>query len=453
MGQVSMRETGAIILAAGMGTRMRTALPKVLHPLGGQPMLGHLLDQLKGANLSLCVVVVGAGAEAVKAAMPDVSFVVQEPQLGTGHAVLSAREAYADFEGDLIVLYGDVPLLQQQTVAAMLAAVGADASADLVVLGFRAADPSGYGRLIVDSDGGLARIIEERDAGPEDREIDLCNSGAMAGDADMIFEFLEAVGDNNAKGEYYLTDIVGMAREKGKRIKVIEAQEDEVMGVNSLADLAEAEAKFQSKRRSEAMKDGVMLVDPESVYFAHDTEIAADVTIGPHVVFGTGVKVEEGARIEAFCHLDGCHIGEGAIIGPFARLRPGTRIGPSAKIGNFVELKKAVMHKGAKANHLAYIGDAEVGEGTNIGAGTITCNYDGVDKHRTKIGKNVLIGSNSALVAPLKIGDGVIVGAGSVISADIEDNALAMERAELTVKKGWAKTFWQKKTAAKDKKD
>ncbi len=448
-----MRETGAIILAAGRGTRMNTALPKVLHLVGGKPMLGHLLDELQGAGISRRVVVIGSGAEAVKEALPGVRFVLQEPQLGTGHAVLTARQAFADFEGDLVILYGDVPLLRQRTVSAMLATLGGEASGDLAVLGFRTSEPSGYGRMELGADGGLVRIIEDRDATPQEREIDLCNSGAMAGDAGMIFELLEAVGNTNAKGEYYLTDIVGLAGERGKRVTVFETQEDEVMGVNTLAELAEAEAVFQSRRRSKAMDNGVTLSDPGSVYFAHDTEIAAGVTIGPNVVFGPGVKIEAGARIEAFCHLEGCHIGEGAIIGPFARLRPGTRIGAAAKIGNFVELKKAVIHQGAKANHLAYIGDAEVGEGTNIGAGTITCNYDGVDKHRTKIGKGVLIGSNTALIAPVKIGDGAIIGAGSAISADVEDDALALERADLTLKKGWARKFWQRKQAAKATKD
>lgn len=448
-----MRETGAIILAAGMGTRMNTALPKVLHLIGGQPMLRHLLDALQGAGISRQVVVIGWGAEAVKAALPEVQFVLQEPQLGTGHAVLTARQAFADFEGELVVLYGDVPLLRQRTVSAMLAAVSGEASADLTVLGFRTSAPSGYGRMKLGADGGLERIIEDRDATPQEQEIDLCNSGAMAGDAGMIFELLEAVGNTNAKGEYYLTDIVGLAGQRGKRVTVFETQEDEVMGVNSLAELAAAEAVFQSRRRNEAMDNGVTLSDPGSVYFAHDTRIAAGVTIGPNVVFGPGVKIEAGARIEAFCHLEGCHIGKNAKIGPFARLRPGTRIGATAKIGNFVELKKAVIHQGAKANHLAYIGDAEVGEGTNIGAGTITCNYDGVDKHRTEIGKGVLIGSNTALIAPLKIGDGAIIGAGSTISADVEGDALAVERAELRLMKGWAGKFWQRKRAAKKAKE
>ena len=318
-----------------------------------------------------------------------------------------------------------------------------------MVLGFRASDPSGYGRLKLDVEGGLELIIEDRDVGPDEQLIDLCNSGAMAGDAAMIFEFLEAIDNDNAKGEYYLTDIVGIARQNGKRVTVFEAQEDEVMGVNSLVELAEAEAIFQSQRRNEAMESGVALSDPGSVYFAHDTEIAGDVTIGPNVVFGPGVTIEKGARIEAFCHLEGCHIGQGAVIGPFARLRPGTRIGAAAKIGNFVELKKTVMHEGAKANHLSYLGDAEIGAGANIGAGTITCNFDGVDKHRTEIGAGTLIGSNSALIAPIKIGDGVIVGAGSAISKDVEDDALAVERAELTLKKGWARQFLQRNRAVK----
>ncbi len=426
-----------IVLAAGQGTRMNSDLPKVLHTLAGAPLIAHALATARTLEPERTVVVVGHGAEAVAAAArgidEEVAVVEQAEQKGTGHAVLAAAPALDGFEGDVVVLYADTPLIRAESLQAMLDARAGGAA--VVVLGFEAAEPGGYGRLIVDA-GGLSAIVEARDATPEQLAIALCNSGIMAADAAWLFDRLAAVEPNNAKGEYYLTDVVGLAHAAGLHAIAITCPEAETLGVNSRADLAVAEAAFQARARAEALDNGTTLTDPATVWFALDTHIGRDVTIGPNVVFGPEVTIESGATIHAFCHLEGCHVSRGAKIGPFARLRPGAEIAEDVHIGNFVEIKNAIVEEGAKANHLTYIGDARVGAGANIGAGTITCNYDGVFKHHTDIGARSFIGSNSALVAPVTIGDGALVAAGSVITEDVPAGALALGRGRQTTKPG-----------------
>jgi bifunctional UDP-N-acetylglucosamine pyrophosphorylase/glucosamine-1-phosphate N-acetyltransferase len=425
-----------IVLAAGQGTRMNSDLPKVLHPLAGAPLIAHALAAARGVEPERTVVVTGHGGEAVAAAAraidPELRVVEQAEQLGTGHAVLQAAPELAGFEGDAIVLYGDTPFIRLETLKAMLEA--RVAGAGVVVLGFEAAEPGGYGRLVRDAAGGLAAIVEAKDATPEQRAIRLCNSGLMAADAATLFDLLAEVGNDNAKGEYYLTDVVALARSRGLSAAAITCPEAETLGVNSRADLAAAEAAFQARARAEAMANGATLTDPATVWFALDTVIGRDVVIGPNVVFGPEVTVESGATIHAFCHLEGCHVSRGAKVGPFARLRPGAEIAEDVHIGNFVEIKNAIVEEGAKANHLAYIGDARVGARANIGAGTITCNYDGVFKHRTEIGAGAFIGSNSALVAPVAVGARAVVAAGSVITQDVPEDALAIARQRQTVR-------------------
>lgn len=429
----------AIVLAAGQGTRMNSDLPKVLHTLAGAPLLAHALRAARSLDPERIVLVTGHGGDAVAAAAraidSDIAVVVQEEQKGTGHAVQQAEAALAGFAGDVVVLYGDTPFVRSETLEAMLAARGEGAA--VVVLGFEAADPGAYGRLVTGAEG-LEAIVEARDATPEERAIRLCNSGFMAADAGTLFALLAEVRPDNAKGELYLTDVVKHARARGLRAAAITCPETETLGVNSRTDLAAAEAAFQARARTEAFENGITLTDPATVWFALDTVIGRDVTIGPNVVFGPEVTVESGATIHAFCHLEGCHVSRGARIGPFARLRPGAEIAEDAHIGNFVEVKNAIVEEGAKANHLAYIGDARVGRGANIGAGTITCNYDGVFKHRTEIGAGAFIGSNSALVAPVTIGDGALVAAGSVITEDVPAGALAVARGRQEVKPGLA---------------
>jgi bifunctional UDP-N-acetylglucosamine pyrophosphorylase/glucosamine-1-phosphate N-acetyltransferase len=426
-----------IILAAGHGTRMNSDLPKVLHCVGSAPLIAHTLGTARSLEPERIVVVVGHGGEAVAAAAreidADVVVVEQAEQKGTGHAVLAAAPALDGFEGDVVVLYADAPLVRPERLVAMLEARAKGAA--VVVLGFEAADPGSYGRLVTDA-AGLAAIVEARDATGAEREIRLCNSGILASDARLLLDLLAAVEPNNAKGEYYLTDVVGLARAQGLHATAITCPEAEMLGVNSRADLAAAEAAFQARARDAALANGTTLVDPATVWFALDTVIGRDVTVGQNVVFGPEVTVESGATIHAFSHLEGCHVSRGARIGPFARLRPGAEIAEDVHVGNFVEVKNAIVEEGAKANHLAYIGDARVGAGTNIGAGTITCNYDGVFKHRTEIGARVFVGSNSALVAPVSIGDGAIVAAGSVITEDVPAGALALGRARQAVKPG-----------------
>lgn len=433
----------AIILAAGKGTRMKSDTHKVLHPLAGRPMLLHLIDSVDALDPARTVVVVGAGREQVEAAVQPLGAetVQQAEQLGTGHAVRMAEDALAGFEGDVLILYGDVPLVSTATMRRMLERLhGADAPA-AVVLGFRPFDPGAYGRVIADGQGHIVKMVEFKDASAEERAETLCNSGLMAVGAKDLFALLAQVTNANAAGEYYLPDIVMLAAAAGRHSAVIEADAHEVTGVNSRAELAALEAEWQQARRARAMADGATLVAPETVWFAHDTKLGRDVLVEPNVFFGPGVEVADRVTIHGFSHIEGARIASGATVGPYARLRPGTVLGEGAKVGNFVETKKAVLGKGAKANHLTYLGDADVGAGANIGAGTITCNYDGFFKYRTSIGEGAFIGSNSALVAPVAIGKEATVGAGSVITRDVEAGALGLTRAEPVVKPGWGTRF------------
>jgi bifunctional UDP-N-acetylglucosamine pyrophosphorylase / glucosamine-1-phosphate N-acetyltransferase len=430
--------TAVVILAAGQGTRMKSDLPKVLHRLAGAPLLAHAMQTARALEAERTVIVTGHGGTAVAQAAreidPDAILAVQRRQDGTAHAVQQARAALEGFAGDMIVLYADTPLIRPETLKAMVET--RRGGADVVVLGFHALDPAGYGRLVTSDDGGLLAIVEEKDATPAQRAINLCNSGVIAADCATLFTLIDKVRNANANREYYLTDIVGLARAGGLTARAITCPEAETLGVNSRANLAAAEAAFQARARAEALDNGTTLTAPATVWFALDTVIGRDVDIGPNVVFGPGVTVESGATIHAFCHLEGCHVSRGAAIGPFARLRPGAELAEDTRIGNFVEVKNAFIDTGAKANHLSYIGDAHVGAGSNIGAGAITCNYDGVFKHRTDIGPRAFIGSNTALVAPLSVGADAIVGAGSVITEDVPDGALAVARGRQVNKPG-----------------
>jgi len=432
----------AVILAAGKGTRMKSDLHKVLHPIAGRPMLLHLLASVEALGPERGVVVVGAGREQVAAAVAGagVEVVTQEPQLGTAHAVRQAEAELADFSGDILILYGDVPLVPAETMARMLARLHEADEPVAVVLGFRPADGLAYGRIAARG-GIIDKMVEYKDASPEERALTLCNSGLMAARATDLWALLARVGNDNAAGEYYLPDIVMLAAADGRRSAVIEAEPWEVAGVNSRAELALVEAEWQRRRRAAVMAEGATLIAPETVWFAHDTVIGRDVVIEPNVFFGPGATIGDNVTIHAFSHIEGATVAAGAEIGPYARLRPGAEIGEKAKVGNFVEIKKARLGKGAKANHLTYIGDAEVGEGANVGAGTISCNYDGFFKYRTMIGAGAFIGSNSALVAPVTIGDGAIVAAGSVVTADVPADALALARGRQEVKPGWAARF------------
>jgi bifunctional UDP-N-acetylglucosamine pyrophosphorylase/glucosamine-1-phosphate N-acetyltransferase len=436
------RDVAVVVLAAGKGTRMESDLPKVLHAVAGRPMVAHVLAAAAAAGPARTVLVVGPGMESVHGVAGDAAIVIQDPPLGTGHAVMQARAALEGFSGDILVLFGDTPLLTPDTLGRMLGALRDGRRAAVAVLGFRPADPGAYGRLVVDGRGSLEAVVEFRDASEDERGIGLCNGGVMAIDGDVLFDYLAEVRSDNAKGEYYLTDLVAVARSRGRNCAVVEGAEEEVLGVNTRAHLAHAEAVMQRRLRENAMAGGVTLVDPDSVYLAADTRLGRDVVVEPNVFFGPGVEVGPGARIRAFSHLEGARVAGGAEIGPYARLRPGADIGSRARIGNFVEVKAASVEDGAKVNHLAYIGDARVGAGANVGAGTITCNYDGKRKSRTDIGAGAFIGSNSSLVAPVTIGDGAIVGAGSAIGRDVPAGALAVTRAETVVKPGWAARFF-----------
>jgi len=443
------RQLACIILAAGKGTRMKSDLPKVLHPVAGVPMVGHVLAAARALEPDRIVVVVGPGMDNVAGAVHPALTVVQQRQQGTADAVAAARTHLDGFEGDVLVLFGDTPLMRAETLRRMVAARRMDGDPALVVLGMRPDDPGAYGRLITGADGNLERIVEFLDASPEERAVNLCNAGLMAFDGRRLWSILDRIGNDNAKGEYYLTDAVAVARRQGWACAVVEGDAEEVLGVNSRAELAEAEKILQNRLRRAAMENGATLTDPDTVWLTPDTKLGRDVLVGPNVFFGPGVVVEDGVEIRAFCHLEGVLIRKGASVGPFARLRPGADIGEGAHIGNFVEVKAATLGAGAKANHLAYLGDADIGAGSNIGAGTITCNYDGFLKHRTTIGAGAFIGSNSTLVAPVRIGDGAIVGGGSVITSAVPDDALAVGRARQTLLEGWAVRYRERKKAEK----
>ena len=437
------RRFAVVILAAGQGTRMRSDTHKVLHPIASRPLLLHLLDRVDALGADKRVVVVGKGREQVEAAIAgrDAAIAVQAEQKGTGHAVQQAASVLEGYDGPVLVLYGDTPFVEAETLRRMLDRLDGDGGPGVVVLASSPADPAKYGRIILGQGDHIAKMVEYRDATEEERAIRLCNSGMMAVRAADLFRWLAKVGNDNAASEYYLPDVVNIAAAEGRDAVVIEGDPYETAGVNSRAELAHLELEWQRRRREEVLDEGATLIDPESVWFAYDTKLARDVTVEPHVVFGPGVEVAEGATIHAFSHIEGAIIGAKASIGPFARIRPGTRLAAKTKVGNFVELKKAVIGEGAKVNHLSYVGDAEVGSRANIGAGTITCNYDGFGKYTTVIGAGAFIGSNTALVAPVTVGDGAVIGAGSVITEDVEADSLAVERAEQKGIAGWARRF------------
>ena len=449
-----MTRRAAVILAAGQGTRMKSPTPKVLHKVGGRSMLDRAIDAAQSLGCERVVVVVGAHSpqvgQHVTARLGAGSTALQDPPLGTGHAVLAAKAALAGFKGHVVITYADCPLLDAAAIEPLFDLH--DTGADLAVLGFDAADPGAYGRLILGEDGALKRIVEAKEATAEELEVTACNSGVLAADADLLFELLAEVKADNAKGEYYLTDVVGLAAARGLQTQTTFAPESAVMGVNSQAELATAEAAFQHHRRIGLMADGVSMSAPDTVHLAWDTQVAGGAVIEPNVVFGPKAKVEAGATIRAFSHIEGAVVRSGAIVGPFARLRPGADIGPDAHVGNFVEVKNVVLGAGAKANHLSYLGDGSVGAGSNIGAGTIFCNYDGFEKSRTEIGERVFIGSNTCLVAPVRVGDGAFTATGSVITQDVEADALAVARARQEQKPGWARAFRSlKKARAQEK--
>jgi bifunctional UDP-N-acetylglucosamine pyrophosphorylase/glucosamine-1-phosphate N-acetyltransferase len=447
---MSGRTSLTIVLAAGEGTRMRSSLPKVLHQVAGQSLLAHVLGAAPHGDGSALAVVVGPDhqpvADEATRARPDATTFIQRDRLGTAHAVLAAKAALARGADDILVAFGDTPLISAETFERLRAPLKAGAA--LAVLGFRAKDPTGYGRLLVEGDQ-LVAIREHADATPEERKVDLCNAGVMAFDGKTALKVIESIGKANSKGEYYLTDAVEVVRALGLQATVIETSEDEVRGINTKAQLAEAEQIMQARLRKAALDAGVTIVAPETVFLSADTTFGKDVMIEHYVVIGPGVSIADGAVIHAFSHVVQAVIGKNASIGPYARLRPGTSVGEGARIGNFVETKAAILEAGVKVNHLTYIGDTHIGAGANIGAGTITCNYDGFNKHKTSIGAGAFVGSNSSLVAPVKIGAGAYIGSGSVITRDVPDDALAFERSPVAVKDGWAKRFRDERTAAK----
>jgi len=449
---MSGEAVAVVVLGAGKGTRMKSALPKVLHRIAGRPMVNHVLASAKALDPARTIVVVGPGMENVTAAVAPHDTAVQQGQAGTADALKAALPNLKGFEeGTVIVVFGDSPFIAAETLSRMVAAREAGAAA--VVLGFEPEDPSGYGRLVLDGESRLTAIVEHKECSPEQLAIGLCNSGVMALDAARAMPLLSAITNDNAKGEYYLTDIVGLCVGEGHDCAVITADEDELLGVNSRIDLANAEQIWQDRRRMQAMAEGATLIAPETVYFSHDTRLGRDVVIDPHVVFGPGVEVADNVHLRAFSHLEGARVDAGAIIGPYARLREGTTIGEGARVGNFVETKKTTLGPGAKANHLTYLGDATIGARANIGAGTITCNYDGFLKSPTWVGEGAFIGSNSSLVAPVSIGDGAITGAGSVITRDVPPDAIAVERGEQTMRPGAATSFREAKKALKESQD
>ena len=431
----------AIVLAAGKGTRMKSSLPKVMHRIGGRTLIGHILDCLAPLDLARIIAVIAPGMDDVAKEVAPHGVAFQAEQLGTGDAVRSARQALVDFTGDVLVVYGDTPFVATETLRRMFDRRRAADNPVVVVLGMRPVDPSGYGRLVLGADGSLDRIVEHKDANEAERAIGLCNSGVLAIDGSLVWKLVDRLDNKNAKGEFYLTDIVAFARQDGRRCAVVEAPAEELLGVNSRSELAAAEALFQTRRRTAAMENGATLTDPASVFFAADTRIGRDVVIGPNVQFGPGVEIADDVEIRAFCHIEGARIESGAIVGPFARIRPKSVIGAGAHVGNFVEIKATELGAGAKANHLTYLGDTTVGAKSNIGAGTITCNYDGFTKSRTIIGAGTFIGSDTALVAPVTVGEGAIIAAGSVITHDVPPEALAIAREQQVDKPGWATKF------------
>lgn len=445
--------TALVILAAGKGTRMNSDQPKVLHQIAGAPMLVHAMRAGAALEPDHTIVIAGHGFEDVAKAVSDydadAQVILQEDQNGTAHAVNMAKEALVDFDGEVLVLYGDTPFIRTETLEKMLAA---RQDHDVVVLGFEASDPGRYGRLVV-AENTLERIVEFADASHEEKSITLCNSGVVSASSSVLFDLLDAVKNNNGQGEYYLTDIIGIAREKGLTATAVTCDEAETLGVNSRVQLAEAETAFQARTRIEMMENGVTLQQPETVMFAYDTVVGRDTVIEPNVFFGPDVTIESGAHIRAFSHIEGAHVSRGGIIGPYARLRPGAELAEDVRVGNFVEVKNAQVDAGAKINHLSYIGDATIGAQSNIGAGTITCNYDGVMKHHTTIGANAFIGSNTMLVAPVKIGDEAMTGSGSVITKDVEDGALALARAPQVAKPGMARKLFELLKSKKKNRD
>ncbi|MEM7690200.1 MAG: bifunctional UDP-N-acetylglucosamine diphosphorylase/glucosamine-1-phosphate N-acetyltransferase GlmU [Pseudomonadota bacterium] len=448
-----MTDFALIVLAAGKGTRMKSALHKVLHPIAGKPMLMHLLDELHALEPQRTVVVAGDRREQLEEALEgrDVTTALQEPQLGTAHAALQAKGALHGFSGHILVCFGDVPMVRAETVERLIGAL--EGKAKVAVLGFRPADALAYGRVIADDDGTVTKMVEFKDATEREKKTRLCNSGLLVAHSNDMWPLLEAVDNDNAAGEYYLPDVATGAIARGDRVVVVETDEDEVAGINSRAELAAVEATWQAARREQAMADGASLRAPDTVFFSHDTVLGRDVTIDPHVVFGPGVTVADNVHIKAYSHIEGATLQSGVQAGPFARLRPGAVMEEDSFVGNFVEMKKSTLGKGAKASHLTYLGDAQVGAGANIGAGTITCNYDGYFKYKTTIGERAFIGSNSALIAPVTIGADAIVAAGSAVSRDVAAGELRMVRAEQLIKDGWADRFHdamkRKKEAAK----
>ncbi len=440
-----------IVLAAGQGTRMNSDLPKVLHKLGGVPLFAHALQAAEALQVEKTVLVVGHGGDRVRAAAldlnPEIVVVEQEKQLGTGDAVAQTRDALAGFEGDIAVLFGDTPFVSAETLVKM---TQARREFDLVVLGFEARDPQGYGRLVMQGNR-LTKIVEQKDANTAENSITLCNSGIKIASSQAMFDLISQIGNDNASGEYYLTDIVEIANRNGLSCTVVKCDEAETLGINTRSQLADAEVKFQATARLNAMENGVTLSAPETVFFALDTHLGRDVIVEPNVVFGPQVTVETGATIRAFSHLEGCHVSTGAIVGPYARLRPGAEIANNARVGNFVEIKNSEIGEGAKIGHLSYIGDTTVGSGSNIGAGTVTCNYDGIAKHRTVIGQNAFIGSDTMLVAPVTIGNRAFCATGSVITQNVPDGALAIARSRQTNKPGLADKMFEKLNSAKKK--
>ena len=436
-----MTDFAAIILAAGKGTRMKSDLHKVLHPIAGKPMLMHLLDEFAALAPQRTVVVVGDRREQIDAALAgrDVATALQDPQHGTAHAALQAKSALAGFNGNILVCFGDVPMVRAATVQSLLGALAQGAK--VAVLGFRPDDALAYGRIIADAEGTVSKMVEFKDASPEERAVTLCNSGLIVAHSDDMWPLLDAVGNDNAQGEYYLPDVATNAIARGDRVVVVETGAGEVAGINSRAELAAAEQRWQAARREAAMAEGATLKAPDTVFFSHDTVLGRDVTIEPHVVFGAGVSVADKVHIKAYTHLEGATLATGVEVGPFARLRPGAVLEEGSFVGNFVEVKKSTLGPGAKASHLSYIGDATVGAKANIGAGTITCNYDGYFKYQTVIGERAFIGSNSALVVPVTIGADAIVAAGSTVSRDVAPGELRMVRAEQLMKPGWADRF------------